>query len=262
MCFANKAFLSTICKKQPPNQLKFFIFFHSLNPMCYRCSTLHDFRSMGIVNVRETITLIFHSGYTQESSKVILPKGQISFSKVSILNMTQVEEATFSRKKKNVPVHTYILSPQSLEQTLKINMLCALRGSPKLHISCEKRGTLSVPSCTWSFFSVLKEGKGGYRSYRPHSIQLSDNQNVCLGGKYIIALVNLLFKHLKHTQSLGARGPTPFTYAGSVLHQLFFLQSPQEYTDHACASLALSRDSCAIYYQKCAFVGFYLHGSQ
>lgn len=101
-------------------------------------------------------------------------------------------------------------------------MLCALRGSPKLHISCEKRGTLSVPSCTWSFFSVLKEGKGGYRSYRPHSIQLSDNQNVCLGGKYIIALVNLLFKHLKHTQSLGARGPTPFTYAGSVLHQLFF----------------------------------------
>lgn len=36
---------------------------------------LHDFRSMGIVNVRETITLIFHSGYTQESSKGILPKG-------------------------------------------------------------------------------------------------------------------------------------------------------------------------------------------
>lgn len=34
--------------------------------MCYRCSMLHDFRPiMGIMNVRETVTLTFHSGHTR-----------------------------------------------------------------------------------------------------------------------------------------------------------------------------------------------------
>lgn len=105
----------------------------------------------------------------------ILPKGQLSFSKVSILNLIGVKEATFSRK--NVAVHhIYPFTP--LEKPLKINVLCAFRGSFRLCSSCEKRTQCSQLHMAILLCSCRKES--GYRNYRPHSIHLMTiRQNVC-----------------------------------------------------------------------------------
>lgn len=94
------------------------------------------------------------------------------------MNLTGVEEAIFSRK--NVAAHYNLPSIQSLEKPLKINVLCALRGSFRLYSSCEKRGALNVSNYTWPFFSVLAEKKGVTGTIDPTAFYLVINrQNVC-----------------------------------------------------------------------------------
>ena len=133
---------------------------------------------------------------TQASPEEILPEGQLSFSKASNLNLTRSWRSHMFKEKRAcsticVCVYIYIYIPflQSLEKPLKIHVLCALLGLLRLHSFCEKRGTPSVPNCTWPFFSVLAEKKGVIGTIDSRAFHLVViRQNVCFRRQVYICI--------------------------------------------------------------------------
>lgn len=173
MCFANKAFPNTIYKKQLPNQLTFLSFFAFVSPstLCsigalfYMTSDQRDCACEG--------NKYYFSFLTVKNLQRILPIGQFSFSKFSTLNVTGVEEATFSRK--NVPVDRISLFHSFGEATSNHCALCSPVISEASLLLRNQRDSQCCPQYM-GISSLSLTGGRDYRNYRPHRIASSGNQ--------------------------------------------------------------------------------------
>lgn len=195
----NKAFPPALyVRNNPKISWNFLSFLHSLNPMRYRCSTLHDFRSMGIVNVGKRVLLSFILDTHKNLQEGTYLKARF-LSVVPSWIWHKLKKPHFSRKKKCACPQLHPFTPITGVDTE--NRQSTLRDLLSFTFLVKREEHSVFPKLhTQSIFSVLKEGKevtGAIDLRAFNSVII--RQNVCLGGKYIIALVNLLFKQLKHT---------------------------------------------------------------
>lgn len=198
------------------------------------------------------MTLIFHSGHTRIFREN--PAQRLAFFQYGFyLEFGQELQKPHFPEKIWLPTLYRPFTP------LKINVFCALGGSLRLHSSCGKRGALSVPNCTWPFFSELAEEKELAGTRDPTALHgVIITQNACFRQQVYHCISSSHLQSLKTcTQSLQVEFILP-----SHMWDLCFIRclsaTPKLYTDHPCASSGLSTD---VYRQDCASVGFGLHGS-
>lgn len=147
-----------------------FCICQSFNTMFYRCSIYmtSDQRDCACEGNK-----YYFSFLTVKNLQRILPIGQFSFSKFSTLNLTGVEEATFSRK--NMPVDRISLFHSFGEATSNHCALCSPVISEASLLLRKQRDSQCCPQYM-GISSLSLTGGRDYRNYRPHSIASSGNQ--------------------------------------------------------------------------------------
>lgn len=154
--------------------------------MCYRCSEWHDLRQMGI-GKHEGNNYSYLSFWTHENlQRGFCLKASLLSGRFLSWIWQELKKPHFSEKKKTCACpHSHPFSPFIGEATENERVLYPQRIAQVLLLSWKEKGTqwsqlhLAILLCPYG-------GKGGSRNYRPLSGPLSDNENVCLRGKYIM----------------------------------------------------------------------------
>lgn len=147
------------------------------------------------------------------------------------------------------PSIIYILSLQSLEKPLKINVLCAFRGSFRLCSSCEKRTQCSQLHMAILLCSCREER--GYRNYRLRSIHLVIiRQNVCFRRQVcnLHQLISSSTTQKMHTEPIRQSSHSLHISGICALSVAFLKPYSCTLTIPVLLVLYLSKDNYAVYY--------------
>lgn len=137
--------------------------------MCYRCSMLHDFRLiMGIMNVRETIILIFHSGHTRISR--VNPARRLAFFQSSFY--LEFDRSCGKGKYGCLPY---------IDLSLHWKLMCSVPSGDLLGFTpLVERGEHSVFPTAPGHSSLNSQRRKGLQELETHDIVWSDNHTECV----------------------------------------------------------------------------------